>query len=117
MLVASLHRSGKVRPMPGPDPKALYEVALGVRPRAETLLTTGDADEALNWAREHFRRTGDTRLVVKTDEYDERSGLFRPKVLWRARLGDQQFSAIGEHDVYSKLTGRRLAGGRSSRGR
>ena len=117
MLVASPRRSSNVRTMPGPDPKSLYEVALGVGPRAETLLTTGDADEALEWARVHFRRTGDTRLVVKADEYDERSGLFRPKVLWRARLGDQQFSAIGEHGVFSSLTGRRLAGGRGTRGR
>ncbi len=103
--------------MPGPDPKALYEVALGVGPRAETLLTTGDRDEAMEWAREHFRRSGDTRLVVKADEYDEQSQLFRPKVLWRARLGDQQFSAAADRDVYSDLTGRRLARARGRNGR
>ena len=84
--------------------RPIYEVCDGVGTRAEVLYSSDDADEAIDWARRHFRASADSRIVVRFDEFQAETGLFRPRIVWRARNG----LAEPPMQIRSTLTGRIL---------
>jgi len=86
--------------------RPIYEVCEGIGTQAEVLFTTDDPDEAVEWAREHFRASRDAKLVVRFDEFQPESGLFRPRIIWRARAGLADPGPATQ--IRSALTGRIL---------
>jgi hypothetical protein len=98
---------------PRPEFKPLYEVCEGVGRQATVLFAADGADEAIDWARAHFRETGDSRVVVRHDEFQPDSGLFRARIVWRAR---QALADPGpRREQVSPLTGRTLCDARAPR--
>ena len=89
-----------------PDFKPIYEVCEGIGTQAAVLFSSDDSDEAIEWARQRYRVTRDARLLVRFDEFQPSSGLFRPRVVWRARAGLADPSPAME--IRSSLTGRLL---------
>jgi hypothetical protein len=86
--------------------RPVYEVCAGVGTQADVLFTSDDADESIEWARQHYRVHGDRKLVVRFDEFQPESGLFRPRIVWRARNGLADAGPATQ--IRSSLTGRIL---------